>query len=319
MSHALAFDELPRGAGGVGATEQIARTLHESGIDAPVSLYDEGLALAREGRLAPSAERLRMLLCLDPSDASASLLLGKVLAARGLWQESLARLDAASAGGAVLPPGLREHVEAELRRKIQDAEAHRARLAAREQGELKNLRSEAKRLRSDNASLDLQVDELTRRVKLWSSATALVAGSASALLLASLLFGGDTTEVPDAPTTTAVEATAGDLTLTPVADDIVMSAQVETADRTPSGALTETTTPASAALSSGVTATGATPPTAASARTHTVKRGDTLGGIANQYYGSSAQWPRIQSANKALLGDGIKLSLGMKLTIPAKD
>ena len=96
----LAFDEVPRGQGGRGATEQIARLLDSSEIDAPSSLYDEALTLAKEGRFAPATDRLRMLLTLDPIDSEASLLLGKVLAARGQWQESLQRLDAAQANGA---------------------------------------------------------------------------------------------------------------------------------------------------------------------------------------------------------------------------
>ena len=74
----LAFDEIPRGQGGRGATEQIARLLDSSEIDAPSSLYDEALTLAKEGRFAPATDRLRMLLTLDPIDSEASLLLGKV-------------------------------------------------------------------------------------------------------------------------------------------------------------------------------------------------------------------------------------------------
>ena len=44
----LAFDEIPRGQGGRGATEKIARLLDNSEIDAPSSLYDEALALAND-------------------------------------------------------------------------------------------------------------------------------------------------------------------------------------------------------------------------------------------------------------------------------
>ena len=44
----LAFDEAPRGNGGRGATEKIAQLLDSSEIDAPASLYDEALNLAKE-------------------------------------------------------------------------------------------------------------------------------------------------------------------------------------------------------------------------------------------------------------------------------
>jgi nucleoid-associated protein YgaU len=51
-------------------------------------------------------------------------------------------------------------------------------------------------------------------------------------------------------------------------------------------------------------------------RTHRVRRGDTLGRIARDYYGSSAQWPKIQKANEQLLGDSVDLGVGMELVIP---
>lgn len=326
----LAFDELPRGVGGVGATEKIARALTDSGIDAPSSLYDEALALARQGRLAPATERLRMLLVLDTTDAQAALLLGKVLAGRGLWQESLAQLDNAAANGAVLPPGLREQVETKLRKHIEDAEAHRARIAARERGEIKSLRTEAKRLRSDNAALEQQVDDLSDRVRIWSSATALIAGSACALLLVSLLFGGGeetapeaTAEAPEAlEVETALASTAGTVT-EPVGTGIVApssttSTPVLAPTGTTSGSTTSTTrTPPSTAK----TRVDAKPPVVApvskaAPRTHVVAKGDTLGKLASKYYGKSSLWPEIQEANRGLLGSSEALSIGMELTIP---
>ena len=50
---------------------------------------------------------------------------------------------------------------------------------------------------------------------------------------------------------------------------------------------------------------------------HTVVGGDTLGKLAQQYYGKSSQWKGIQAANADILGKGINLSLGMKIKIPA--
>lgn len=332
---ALAFDELPRGAGNPGATEEIARTLRESGIDAPSGLYDEALALARDGHLAPASERLRMLLCLDPTDADASLLLGKILASRGQFQDALSNLDAAVAHGAVLPPGLRDRVEAGLQKQIRDAEEHRSRVAARERGEVQTLRAEAKSLRSENAGLELEVEELQRRVRLWSSATAVIAGVAAALLLATLVFGGgESTEE-----TVAAAGPSEELVLTPTASSVSSSA-----------APTVQPGEASAASGSGTVSVGATPTTqtasvvpaataapkaesAASAKpaassksasasggtSHTVVAGDTLGKLASRYYGNSAEWPRIQEANKDQLGGGTSLRLGQKLKIPAKN
>ena len=83
QAYPLAFDEQPRGAGGPGAAEHIARVLHDSGVDVPGSLYDEALALIGDGRLGPATDRLRMLRTLDPSAGEAALLLRQVPATRG--------------------------------------------------------------------------------------------------------------------------------------------------------------------------------------------------------------------------------------------
>jgi tetratricopeptide (TPR) repeat protein len=197
----LSFDELPRGAGGVGASEQIAKTLTEQGLNATVGLYDEALALARDGHLARAAERLRMVLVLDPNDAEAAVLLGKVQAGRGMWQEALAHLDEAAAKGASLPQGLRDAVEGRQQAKVREEEEIRTQAAQRDKSEIRNLRAEAKRLRAENTDLEANVEELQRRVKSWSVATALVSGVALALLGGVMIFGG-----PDEAPTTALAA-----------------------------------------------------------------------------------------------------------------
>ena len=313
----LAFDEHPRDQGGRGATEKIARLLDNSEIDAPSSLYDEALALAKEGRFAPSTDRLRMLLTLDPIDADASLLLGKVLAARGQWQEALQRLDAASANGVVIPSALRERVENALRNQIQNAEEHRIRLAARERSEIRNLRAEAKRLRSDNAVLDAQVQSLYKRVRLWSSATALVSGCAAALLLVAIVSGGKTATTADNLETQMVQA---EITEKAIADAATMSATrynygiempstpIETVNTAPVDVVEAAPTPEATPTAP---TTGIDTPT-----THTVVSGDTLGSIALNYYGKSSKWREIRTANPNTLGSSIKLSLGMDLQIP---
>ncbi len=318
----LAFDEIPRGHGGRGATEKIARLLDNSEIDAPSSLYDEALALAKEGRFAPATDRLRMLLTLDPIDSEASLLLGKVLAARGQWQESLQRLDAASANGSLVPGPLRERVENALRNQIQDAEEHRLRVAARERSEIRNLRAEAKRLRSDNAVLDQQVQALYKRVRLWSSATALVSGCAAALLLVAIVSGGPTANAEPAPLTdTELSTIATEATTASNIETVAVLAPANTdsfgiegtttteAPNRENIALNETTETIDVADVTASIGTGL--PT-----THTVVSGDTLGSIALNYYGKSSKWREIRDANPDTLNGGIRLSLGMELNIP---
>lgn len=51
-------------------------------------------------------------------------------------------------------------------------------------------------------------------------------------------------------------------------------------------------------------------------RTHTVKSGDTLWGLAKSYYGNGALYPRIFDANRDKLSDPNKIRTGQILTIP---
>ena len=52
-------------------------------------------------------------------------------------------------------------------------------------------------------------------------------------------------------------------------------------------------------------------------KTHTVVAGNTLWGIAAKYYGSGAQYAKIYSANKALIGCNPNvIKVGQKLVIP---
>lgn len=257
MSAALLLnfeDEAPRGTGETGATLKIARALDACGIDAPTSLYDEALALAQEGRLAPASERLRMLLCLDPNDGEAALLLGKVLAAREQWQEALSWLDAAAANGSILPPGLRDSVEEGTRRMVQDAEEARNRITSRERGEIRNLRNEAKRLRSEGIALEAENETLRARVRTWSGITAVVAGSASALLLAAMLFG---TPGVDAASDEPVGSNAATADLAELGPEGASAAPVAPAAGTPAAG-TPAAAPAAAPSAAAVAASGAT-------------------------------------------------------------
>ena len=307
----LAFDDVPRTNRTLDATQRIARVLDESGINARASLYDEALHLAKEGHLSQATERLRMLLVLDPTDGDAALLLGKVLVSRESWQEALQWLDTATANGAMLPPGLREKAEASFHRSVEDAESVRARLAARERGELQSLRGEAKRLRSENAALETEVLALRSRNRLWSGASAVLTGVSLALGVALLVldvFSADEPE-PVAPPTASVRALVEEPAPVVASTPIVAPAPVvAAAPAVVQPPVVETAQP--------TVAPPAPEKPAAVARTHRVRRGDTLGRLAREYYGSSANWPKIQKANAQLLGESIDLQVGMDLVIP---
>jgi nucleoid-associated protein YgaU len=63
----------------------------------------------------------------------------------------------------------------------------------------------------------------------------------------------------------------------------------------------------------------ASTPPAAGGESYEIQAGDTLGTIAQQFYGDSTLWRPIYDANKDTIGsDPDKLKLGTKLTIPPK-
>lgn len=143
----------------------------------------------------------------------------------------------------------------------------------------------------------------------------MIAGVAAALLLASLVFGGgeDSEVAPDSPTDPAEE-----LVLVPSPETVAGSANPTPA--TGSGTVTVDVNAGSpsTAAADPAPAQPEPEPAASTPTVHTVASGDTLGAIATKYYGSSADWPKIQAANKELLGDGVALQIGMKLKIPAR-
>jgi nucleoid-associated protein YgaU len=51
-------------------------------------------------------------------------------------------------------------------------------------------------------------------------------------------------------------------------------------------------------------------------RIHIVRSGETLSGIAQQYYGSTSQWRKILTANPEGIKDANKIAPGTKLIIP---
>jgi nucleoid-associated protein YgaU len=70
--------------------------------------------------------------------------------------------------------------------------------------------------------------------------------------------------------------------------------------------------PAAAAAAAAASTGGATQ----TRRTYTVKPGDSLSKISQEFYGSANQYMRIFEANKGTLTDPNKISAGIELVIP---
>ena len=144
--------------------KSILRATSGAGIDAISELYNEALALANEGHYGDARSRLHTLLGLAPSDGDARLLLAKVYVAGQQWRRAVAELDEASQCGTHVPESLREKVIRHLQADMDTGPAREV----REQAEILKLRSEARRLRSENAHLVGRAKSLETEATRWA-------------------------------------------------------------------------------------------------------------------------------------------------------
>jgi nucleoid-associated protein YgaU len=173
-----------------GVPRALREAAEQCGLDPLPQLYNEALAYATEGHLRLARERLSMLLCMAPDDGEARLLMAKVCVAGQRWADALAALDEAETCGQSVPLELRETIEHQVRSQHAETDESRAALAARERGEIKALRAEARRLRSENAQLVTTVQQVERETRKWAWTTAGVSGLSITFILGTLLFGG---------------------------------------------------------------------------------------------------------------------------------
>ncbi len=299
------FDDTPRAANSIGAIEKISSILEASGMDACSALYDEALTLAKEGLLGASRDRLRTLLCLNPDDGEAHLLLTKVFAAQERWSDALSQLEAARSSRVPIPASIQAEVEKGLRTEREAAEVHHRRVATREQAELHSLRLEAKRLRTENTRVYREKNLLKRRLQGWSGLTAVLSGVCLTLLVLLWFNSGD----DDAMETVPIAEAPQDEDQPVVASTSTEGHDSKTAEKPIEHGNT--------VLSDAVPTTSNPRPSARSSKTHKVKKGDTLYEIAGKYYGDSTKWKSILEANRSQLNGRTRLNPGMTLVIPA--
>jgi len=333
----------------------VPRALREaaemSGLDPVAELYNEALRYATEGHLRLARERLQMLLCMKPDDGESRLMLAKVFVAGQKWKDAIAALDEAQSCGQVVPIPLRRAVEDHLRADQAAADEHRDATRAREQGEIKALRQEARRLRSENAQLIGRGAELERETKRWAWTTAAVSGVAILFIAANLLFGGSTSQdvavlesapaaVADAgddvdaavtdeaapaqdntPTALATRA-ANALAATPALDGTALEVEVSGSSAVVAGSVTShrqqrTAQDVLRGISgiSSVDASSVKITARTKGATHEIKRGQTLSHVAYDYYGEHGKTKHILKANRGLKASNMQI--GQLVKIPA--
>ncbi len=316
----IPFNELPRGNGESGAIRELSELLETQGYDAATRLYDEALCMAREGHLGRARDRLNVLLCLNPDDAQAHLLLAKIYGAQKRWQEAIAELDATTACGLRPPQGLKTAFENQRDAKLQDNRSEQ--VAARVGAEVRALREEARRLRVDKTRLERAVRDSNKKARSWSLTAVLTTALCVGLLLSFLGKGLQ----DDEPTLLAMADTPADAVLTEGVlteavlleeDDIATGGGEELLNlegNTATPVVTQSSEPAAAMPP--VEIIRETPKTEDTTKTYVVQSGDNLSSIAYSMYGKSSQWEAIRDANVNLLGSGDSLQVGMELRIP---
>jgi nucleoid-associated protein YgaU len=335
------------------AIDDLRRVAAEAGLDPTTELWNEALELAQEGHYGQAQSRLHVLLGLAPGDGEAHLLLAKVLIAGQQWRRALASLDDATAAGVVVPDDLRNVVLRNLGAEETGTEPSIAR-EARENAELSKLRTEVKRLRSENAALQGRVGAAVQEARFWSYGTSGFAGlvflfviwqifsapaAAPALIAAEAAPGAvpaaaavatsgaespaQTSADPASPRNGSLAEQAGQALL---AAGILEGAELKVSVRGTSAQLSGTATnfaqlkKAAEVVSKvpGITAVGKEGVVVLSKRdgtTHVVAQGDVLSSIASRYYGASSKSDLIVQANPQLGPKGM-LKVGMSLTIP---
>lgn len=334
----------------------LIKLTEQNRLDVGSELYNEALDLANMSDLTGARLRLQVLLGLYPSDGDAHLLLARVHSAASQWRLALVDIQAAEACGTVVPDKLKATVERAVQAESSWHEDHSAK-EDRENGELKKLRSELRRLRTENTQLSSKARDTEKESARWAWVAAGTSVIASLFIVGRLVIGGadvDPTPVPTAPAAAiggseasvvaAPEAPApakpaGSLgsirneDLAKVANDALAAAGAADGLKVVVRGTSATITGSAKNNKQLQTALRAVQGTAGvdkvsadsvinlamrDGATHVVASGDTLSKIAVEYYGSASLHDKILAANPELGPKG-NLHVGGSIRIPPVD
>jgi LysM repeat protein len=327
-----------------------------SNLDVSSELYNEALDLANLSDLSGARQRLQVLLGLYPSDGDAHLLLARVHSASMQWRLAMVEIQAAEACGTLVPDKLKTSVERNVQSESSWHEDHSAK-EDRENGELKKLRSELRRLRTENTQLSSKARDTEKESARWAWVAAGTSVVASLFIVGRLVIGGADTQPTPVPTAPAAAVVGSEAS--------VVAAPEAPAAAKPAGSLgsirnedlakvaNDALTAAGAADGLKVVVRGTSATITGSAKnnkqlqtalravqgtagvdkvsadsvinlamrdgaTHVVASGDTLSKIAVEYYGSAALHDKILAANPELGPKG-NLHVGGSIRIPPVD
>jgi nucleoid-associated protein YgaU len=325
-------------------TDAILAAAQDVGIDAVSELYNEALELAKDGHLGLARQRLDVLLGLAPEDADAHLLLAKVHVAGQQWRRAMAELDLAVEYGAMVPEDLHDNVVRHVQADVDEDEDERAARLAREQGELKKLRADTRRLRSEHAHLAQKARSSELEAKRWMWVGSVVSVVGIGFILSQTLLGG-----PEEATEAAETATVATATTTVVAAPAGAPVRDPDQKAKADAALADAGFPDAKAIVRGTKASlSGTVPTFADKKkaaeavqalgvvetvdvdslvnlaardgaVYTVVSGDTLSKIAARMYGKASLADRILQANPELGGKASALRVGQQLKVPPEE
>lgn len=325
-------------------------------LNVSAELYNEALDLANQSDLAGARARLQVLLGLFPSDGDAHLLLARVHVAASQWRLALVDLQAAAACNTAIPDKLQSIVERNVQAESSWHEDHAAR-EDRENGELKKLRTELRRLRSENVQLAALSRETEKESAKWSW-VAMGCAVVTILFIVGRFAIGGADVAPTAVATAPVAAATG-------SEASVVAPDAAAAPARPAGSLGSVRNDdlakiandalAAAGVADGlkVVVRGTSATITGSAKnnkqlqaalravqgtagvdkvsadtvmnlamrdgaSHVVQSGDTLSKISVEYYGTASLHEKILSANPELGPKG-NLKVGGTIRIPPVD